>query len=107
MGWFIGIGIGIGIEIARIDDEVDSDSDSDSDFDALHEVARELNATPGQVALAWQIARPSITAPIASASTLQQLNELAQAAQLKLDAATIAKLDAASAERGATPSAKA
>ncbi|ARU05813.1 alcohol dehydrogenase [Comamonas serinivorans] len=75
--------------------------------DALHEVARELNATPGQVALAWQIARPSITAPIASASTLQQLNELAQAAQLKLDAATIAKLDAASAERGATPSAKA
>ncbi|MDR2187145.1 MAG: aldo/keto reductase [Azonexus sp.] len=65
---------------------------------ALDNAAAQYNATPGQIALAWQIARPSITAPIASASSMQQLGELTAAAQLKLDAATIAALDAASAE---------
>jgi aryl-alcohol dehydrogenase-like predicted oxidoreductase len=65
---------------------------------ALDDAAASCNATPGQIALAWQIARPSITAPIASATSVQQLGELAAAAQLKLDAATIARLDAASAE---------
>ncbi|MDR2239572.1 MAG: aldo/keto reductase [Zoogloeaceae bacterium] len=63
---------------------------------ALDEAAAQHNATPGQIALAWQIARPSVTAPIASATTLEQLNELTAAAQLKLDGATIAALDAAS-----------
>jgi aryl-alcohol dehydrogenase-like predicted oxidoreductase len=67
---------------------------------ALDQAAAQCGATPGQVALAWQMARSSITAPIASATTLQQLGELAAAAQLKLDAATIAALDAASAEQG-------
>ncbi|WP_399679329.1 aldo/keto reductase [Xenophilus sp.] len=59
-------------------------------------------ATPAQVALAWQIARPSITAPIASATSLAQLDELRQAAELRLDAATLARLDAASAEAAPT-----
>jgi aryl-alcohol dehydrogenase-like predicted oxidoreductase len=65
---------------------------------ALDEVAAQHNAKPGQIALAWQMARPSITAPIASATSLRQLGELAAAARLKLDAAAIARLDAASAE---------
>lgn len=65
---------------------------------ALDEAAQAHGATPGQVALAWQIARPSVTAPIASATSLEQLAELRTAATLKLDAATLARLDAASAE---------
>jgi aryl-alcohol dehydrogenase-like predicted oxidoreductase len=63
---------------------------------ALDAAAAQHNATPGQIALAWQIARPSITAPIASATSLQQLDELTAAARIKLDAATIAALDTAS-----------
>ena len=66
-------------------------------LDALDEVAARCNATPAQVALAWQIARPSITAPIASATSLAQLDGLVAAAQLKLDADAIQRIDAASA----------
>ncbi|WP_225783242.1 aldo/keto reductase [Xenophilus sp. Marseille-Q4582] len=72
---------------------------------ALDEAAAAHQATPAQVALAWQIARPSVTAPIASATSLEQLQELVRGAQLQLSPATIAALDAASAEEGATPSA--
>jgi aryl-alcohol dehydrogenase-like predicted oxidoreductase len=64
---------------------------------ALDEVASEHKATPAQVALAWLIARPSVTAPIASATTLEQLNELVGATKLKLSAASIEKLNQASA----------
>ena len=67
-------------------------------LDALDKVAQAQGATPGQVALAWQIARPSITAPIASATSIRQLDELAAAARLALDAESIASLDRASAE---------
>lgn len=67
-------------------------------LDALDSAAQAHGATPGQIAIAWQIARPSITAPIASATSLAQLAELEKAANLKLDAETIARLDAASAE---------
>lgn len=63
----------------------------------LDQVAEKHSAQPGQVALAWQIARPSITSPIVSATSLQQLNELAQAATLKLDDADIQTLNDASA----------
>ena len=63
---------------------------------ALDEVAQRCKATPAQVALAWQIARPSITAPIASATSLEQLVELVAAAQLKLDASAIERIDMAS-----------
>lgn len=51
---------------------------------ALVEVAETRRATPTQVALAWQIARPGITAPIVSATSLSQVDELAQATLLKL-----------------------
>jgi aryl-alcohol dehydrogenase-like predicted oxidoreductase len=67
---------------------------------ALDEVAAahaSEGATPAQVALAWQIARPGITAPIASATSVAQWQELAGAARLQLTADQIAALDRASA----------
>jgi aryl-alcohol dehydrogenase-like predicted oxidoreductase len=64
---------------------------------ALDDAARELGATPGQVAIAWLLAQPGVTSPIASATSLAQLQELVAAARLKLDADTLRKLDAASA----------
>jgi aryl-alcohol dehydrogenase-like predicted oxidoreductase len=66
---------------------------------ALDDAAASLKATPAQVALAWQMARPGITAPIASATSVRQFEELAGAAALTLGEATIAALDAASAWR--------
>jgi aryl-alcohol dehydrogenase-like predicted oxidoreductase len=63
---------------------------------ALDEVAARYEAKPGQIALAWLIARPSVTAPIASATTLEQVAELVEAAEIDLDAESIQKLDAAS-----------
>jgi len=63
---------------------------------ALDAVAAGLNATPAQVALAWQMARPGITAPIASATGVAQLQELMGAARLVLSPAQIGALDAAS-----------
>jgi aryl-alcohol dehydrogenase-like predicted oxidoreductase len=64
---------------------------------ALDETAAELGATPAQVALAWQMARPGITAPIASATGVAQLQELLGAARLRLSPAQVARLDGASA----------
>ena len=66
-------------------------------LDALDAVAQRLSATPAQVALAWQIARPGITAPIASATSLAQLDGLVAAARLQLDADAIRTINAASA----------
>ncbi len=63
---------------------------------ALEEVAARYEAKPGQVALAWLIARPSVTAPIASATNLGQLAELVEAAEIDLDVESIQKIDAAS-----------
>jgi aryl-alcohol dehydrogenase-like predicted oxidoreductase len=64
---------------------------------ALDEVAARTKATPASVALAWLMARPSITAPIASATSLRQLEELIAATRLELDAEAIGLLDTASA----------
>jgi aryl-alcohol dehydrogenase-like predicted oxidoreductase len=63
---------------------------------ALDEVAGQYEATPGEVALAWLAAQPGITAPIASATSEQQVEELAEAAKLQLDEGSLAKLDAVS-----------
>ncbi len=63
---------------------------------ALDGVASAKKATPGQVAIAWQLKKPFVTAPIASATSLAQLDELVAAAQLDLDPATILRLDQAS-----------
>ena len=64
---------------------------------ALDAVAAETRSTPAQVALAWMMARPSITAPIASASRVEQMEDLVKACTLSLSKAQIAELDAASA----------
>lgn len=64
---------------------------------ALDEVAEQYNTTPASVSLAWLMVRPSITAPIASATKLEQLEDLVIAAGLRLDQAAIKKLDEASA----------
>jgi aryl-alcohol dehydrogenase-like predicted oxidoreductase len=67
-------------------------------LDALDKAAKATGATQGQIALAWQIARPSVTAPIASATSVKQLDELIAAANLQLAPEIIAMLDTASAE---------
>jgi aryl-alcohol dehydrogenase-like predicted oxidoreductase len=63
---------------------------------ALDEVAAGHAATPAQVALAWLIARPSVTAPIVSATSVAQLGELVKATALTLDESAIKHLNAAS-----------
>ena len=60
-------------------------------------MAAEQEATVAQVALAWLMARPSITAPIASATSVKQLDELMGAAWLNLEPQQIGRLDDASA----------
>lgn len=64
---------------------------------ALDAVAARHNTKPAQVALAWLLARPSITAPIVSATSLPQTRDLIDATRLKLDAASLAELDLSSA----------
>lgn len=64
---------------------------------ALDQVAAECAATPARVALAWLIAQPTVTAPIASATSLTQLDELVKATELQLDAQALARLNQASA----------
>jgi aryl-alcohol dehydrogenase-like predicted oxidoreductase len=64
---------------------------------ALDEVAKAHRSTPGKVALAWLIARPGITAPIASATSVEQLRDLVDATTLELDQASIETLTQASA----------
>ena len=68
---------------------------------ALDEVANKYHSTPARVSLAWLIARPSITAPIASSTNLDQLNDLVGATKLQLDRASIELLDQASEEKTA------
>jgi aryl-alcohol dehydrogenase-like predicted oxidoreductase len=64
---------------------------------ALDDVAQRRRSSPASVALAWLMARPGITAPIASATRVEQLNELVAATRLTLDKADIEQLNAASA----------
>ncbi|HEY1987617.1 MAG TPA: aldo/keto reductase [Terracidiphilus sp.] len=66
---------------------------------ALDEVANAHGSTPARVALAWLLAQPGITAPIASATNEKQLADLAEAAKLKLGAESIRKLNEASARK--------
>jgi aryl-alcohol dehydrogenase-like predicted oxidoreductase len=65
-------------------------------LDTLDKVAKEYNSTPASVAIAWIIARPGITAPIASATSVKQLHETIKALELKLDKGAIAMLTEAS-----------
>ena len=65
--------------------------------DALVRIAGAHGATPAQIALAWLMTRPGVTAPIASATSVEQLDELIGATRLTLDNDDLAALDRASA----------
>jgi len=65
-------------------------------LDVLDQVARKFNATPARVSLAWLLARPSITAPIVSATNLDQLKDLVASVDLALDRESIELLNQAS-----------
>ena len=66
-------------------------------LDALDAVARRHAAAPASVALAWLMARASVTAPIASATSVEQLKSLVAAAHLRLSDADLGELNDASA----------
>jgi aryl-alcohol dehydrogenase-like predicted oxidoreductase len=61
---------------------------------ALDAVAKEYKSTPASVALAWLMAQPGIAAPIASATDEKHLEDLAAAAELKLDRVALERLSA-------------
>jgi aryl-alcohol dehydrogenase-like predicted oxidoreductase len=62
---------------------------------ALDEVAGRYSSTPARVAIAWLLTRPVVTAPIASATGLEQLDDVIAGTRLELDEAAIGLLDAA------------
>ena len=62
----------------------------------VERVASRSHATPAQVALAWIMARPGVTAPIASATSVEQVVELLRSVELQLDAEAITALNTAS-----------
>ena len=66
-------------------------------LEALDRIAAETGAPAAQLALAWQLHKPAVTAPIASATSERQLADLVAAADLKLTAEQVALLDEASA----------
>jgi len=63
---------------------------------ALDEVAAETGSTPAQVALAWLAAQPGVTAPIASATSVEQIEELVGVMTLELSREQIEMLSGAS-----------
>ncbi|GGC70213.1 aldo/keto reductase [Pedobacter quisquiliarum] len=65
-------------------------------LDALDQVAERQGTQPASVAIAWLIARPSVTAPIASVTSTDQLKDLEHAANIQLSADDIQLLDTAS-----------
>ncbi|WP_298932276.1 aldo/keto reductase [uncultured Ramlibacter sp.] len=67
-------------------------------LDALDAVAQRMASTPAQVAVAWLLTRSAMAAPIASATSLAQLQDLAAAAQLRLDQDALDRLERSSAE---------
>jgi len=64
---------------------------------AMDEMATELGATVAQIALAWTAAQPGVTAPLASATSVEQMEELLGILELRLSPDQLARLDAASA----------
>ena len=66
-------------------------------LNALDDVSARYNSTPGSIAIAWLLARPSVTAPIASATSLVQLKELLKSTEIKLSLEDINLLNNASA----------
>lgn len=65
-------------------------------LNALDEVAQHYNTNPATIALAWLMNQPIVTAPIASATSLDQLHQLVQSVNIKLERDSIHKLNEAS-----------
>ena len=65
-------------------------------LEALDHISKQYNTTQASIAITWLIARPSVTAPIASATTIDQLNSLMNAVQLKLSDESVEELNKAS-----------
>jgi aryl-alcohol dehydrogenase-like predicted oxidoreductase len=65
-------------------------------LDALDEIAAAHETKPAAIALAWLMARPAITAPIASATSVEQLQDLIAATRIELSGPEIHRLDQAS-----------
>lgn len=63
---------------------------------ALTAVADEMSVRPAQVALAWLLTRPGVTAPIASATNVAQLDEILGSVDVSLPDALLTRLDEAS-----------
>lgn len=63
-------------------------------LDELRDIAKQLNVNPAQVALAWLLTRPGVTAPIASATSLAQLNEILDAVAVELPQQALDRLNA-------------
>jgi len=61
-------------------------------LEALDEVGKANDATPAEVSLAWLVAQPGVTAPIASATSVDQLKSLAKGVRLKLSEADLQTL---------------
>ncbi len=66
-------------------------------LDALSEISLEYKTTSAVVALAWLLRRPSVTAPIVSATSLSQLDSIIQAPSLELNSSSVMRLNEASA----------
>jgi aryl-alcohol dehydrogenase-like predicted oxidoreductase len=62
-------------------------------LERIDKVVRQYNATPAQVALAWLLTRPGVTAPIASATTVEQTRDICGAINMKLDQAALDTLN--------------
>jgi aryl-alcohol dehydrogenase-like predicted oxidoreductase/threonine/homoserine efflux transporter RhtA len=83
---------------ARAGDDPLSDEryNTDADFDVvdrLGQVAAERGAPPAQVALAWLLSRPGVTAPIVGATKLGHISDALAASQLTLTAKEAARLE--------------
>jgi aryl-alcohol dehydrogenase-like predicted oxidoreductase len=68
-------------------------------LEALDQTAKKYNSTPAKISLAWLLTRPTVTAPIASATNVAQLQELLDASNLNLDRESVEMLDQASANQ--------
>jgi aryl-alcohol dehydrogenase-like predicted oxidoreductase len=66
-------------------------------LDALQTVASQTGATPAEIAIAWLLNKPGVTAPIASATTVAQLQSLTKAASVEIGPEAMALLDTAGA----------
>jgi aryl-alcohol dehydrogenase-like predicted oxidoreductase len=89
-------------EGARLDKWRDRYQGFDNDrnwriIDAVRAVAREVEATPAQVSLAWLLTKPVVSSVIFGARTVAQLDDNLRAAEIRLDAGQVKRLDDASA----------